>query len=256
MQNEMKFSHVLLTRPRPQSEELARMLQPLGLTAVVQPAFVYSAVEAGVAQKADFSALLAAGPGDLVLFTSPRAVMHGLAQLPAGVLSRARVAAIGPATAKALSIAGVRVNIRAAQGYTSEDLLHTLAAEPAPIGRPGAFIIAAPGGREKLDEGLDKLGWQPRTIMVYRSEPAELDRQALALLGEADGILSVWTSANVMKALSQRLTPASWFRICQGEWLVISDRLKRLARAYGPERIHLAAGPGNQAIHAAVRNLC
>jgi len=256
MQSKMKFSHVLLTRPRPQSEELAEMLKPLGLEAVVQPAFVYAALEARLAQKDDFSALLAAGPGDLVLFTSPRAVMHGLAQLPPGVLSRVRVAAIGPATARALSVAGVRVNIRAAEGYTSEALLQTLASEPVPVGRPSAFIMAAPGGREKLGEGLGKLGWQARTIMVYRSEPAELDKQALAMLGEADGTLSVWTSANAMKALSQRLPPASWFRICQGEWLVISDRLKRLARAYGPEGIHLAAGPGNQAIHAAIRNLC
>lgn len=252
----MNFSHVLLTRPRPQSEELAEMLKPLGLEAVVQPAFNYSAVDAGVEQADDFSALTAAGPGDLLLFTSPRAVMHGLAQLPAGVLSRTRVAAIGPATAKALSVAGVRVNVMAATGYTSEALLETLAAEPAQIGKPAAFIFAAPGGREKLAKGLGMLGWQPRMIMVYRSEPAGLDRQALAMLGGSDGILSIWTSANAMKALSQRLPPASWFRICQGEWLVISDRLKRLARAYGPERIHLAAGPGNQAIHAAIRNLC
>ena len=58
-----------------------------------------------------------------------------------------------------------------------------------------------------------------------------------------------------MKALSQRLPPASWFRICQGEWLVISDRLQRLARAYGPANVHLAGGPGNPAILAAIRSL-
>ena len=84
----------------------------------------------------------------------------------------------------------------------------------------------------------------------YRTDYAALDR-----LERANGILSVWTSANAMNALSQRLPPATWFRVCQGDWLVISDRLRRLARAYGPPRIHLAGGPGNDAIVTAVRAL-
>ena len=92
--------------------------------------------------------------------------------------------------------------------------------------------------------------------MVYKPEPAELDRQALKTLVDASGVLSVWTSANAMKALSQRLPPATWFQLCQGDWLVISERLKRLARAYGPERIHLAQGPGNGDLLSAIRGLC
>jgi len=58
-----------------------------------------------------------------------------------------------------------------------------------------------------------------------------------------------------MNALSQRLPPAAWFRICRGEWLVISERLRRLARAYGPSEIHLAGGPGNVALLASIRGL-
>jgi hypothetical protein len=71
----------------------------------------------------------------------------------------------------------------------------------------------------------------------------------------ATGVLSVWTSGNAMKSLSQRLAPATWFRLCQGEWLVISDRLKRLARAYGPSEIHLSPGPTNGDIFTAIRGL-
>jgi hypothetical protein len=37
--------------------------------------------------------------------------------------------------------------------------------------------------------------------------------------------------------------------------VVISERLQRLARAYGPSQIHLAGGPGNGAILAAIRAL-
>ena len=123
------------------------------------------------------------------------------------------------------------------------------------VGASTAFIVAAPGGRTALAEALAEQGRSVHTLLVYRSEPAGIDRTALAQLNEADGILTVWTSANAMNALSQRLPPATWFRICQGEWLVISERLRRLARAYGPARIHLAGGPGNEAILAAVRTL-
>jgi len=63
----------------------------------------------------------------------------------------------------------------------------------------------------------------------------------------------VWTSGNAIKALSQRLQPATWFQICGGEWLVISSRLKRLARAYGPTQIHLSPGPTNSELFRAIR---
>jgi uroporphyrinogen-III synthase len=252
----MTFSHVFLTRPQVQSEELAQLLAPLGLEPVVQPAFEYVAQDARSAQAEEFSALLAAGPDDLLLFTSPRAVTHGSKQLPVEALNRLRVCAIGPATAAALAQAGIRVDIHPGHGYTSEDLLETLSGmKPGANAAASAFILAAPGGRKKLANGLSELGWQTRTIMVYRAEPAPLNKSELDKLAQADKLLSVWTSANVMKALSQRLPPAAWFRVCQGEWLVISGRLQRLARAYGPARVHLAGGPDNAAIVTTVRSL-
>jgi uroporphyrinogen-III synthase len=251
----MKLSHVFISRPRREAEELAAMLAPLGLQTVVQPAFDYVALDPHKADPQTCAALESAAVRDVVIFTSPRAVTFGLEQLPREALLRMRVAAIGPATASALAAAGIPVAISSAEGFTSEDLLASLASLPA-AGRPGnAFVLAAPGGRQALAAGLAKQGWQARTLMVYRPVPVALDRAALALLEEASGLLAVWTSGNAMNALSQRLPPATWFRVCQGEWLVISERLRRLARAYGPPRIHLASGPGNGAILAAVRSL-
>lgn len=233
------------------------MLQPLGLKPLLLPAFDYPAVDARSEQPACFEALEKAGPSDLVLFTSPRAVANGLEQVSQTSLARARVAAIGPATAAALNEAGVRVDVRPANGFTSEALLETLSSGPGLAQEvPEAFILAAPGGRKKLHKGLKKLGWNSQFLYVYRSEPAQLDREQLKRLGEAGRVLTVWTSANAMKSLSQRLPPAAWFKVCQGEWVVISKRLQRLARAYGPGRIHLASGPDNASIVTAARTLC
>lgn len=231
------------------------MVETLGLEAVIQPAFSFSAVDLAEEQAHDLADLQAATAEDLVLFTSPRAVEHAVSQIPPGVLPRLRVAAIGPSTAKALANSGIRVDTSPGKGYTSEDLLDTLAQESGTAGQRQAFIMAAPGGRKKLAKGLGKLGWNARMLMVYRSDPMPLDREALQRLQDAQGILSVWTSGNAMRALSQRLPPKVWFRVCQGHWLVISNRLKRLARAYGPAEVHLSGAPDNHAILTAIRNL-
>lgn len=247
----MRISQVFISRPRQEAEVLAGLLAPLGLQAVVQPAFEYASLDLRAFDPHGYARFEAAATGSLAVFTSPRAVRHGLAQLPRQRLLRLSVAAIGPATAAALAASGVPVAVADDAGYTSEALLKTLAAET-----PGeAFIVAAPGGRRALLEGLSALGWRTGMLMVYQARAAELDPEAVAALGKAEALLSVWTSANAMNALAQRLPPAAWFRVCRGEWLVISERLKRLARAYGPTRIHLADGPGNNALLAAVRRL-
>jgi uroporphyrinogen-III synthase len=234
----MRFSHVFISRPQHEAEELAAMLAALGLRAVVQPAFEYQPLDARADAPEAFDELETARSSDLLVFTSPRAVSLGLPQLPREVLLYARVAAIGPATAQALTASGIPVGVTARTGYTSEDLLETLAGERVTTSNapPAAFIIAAPGGREALADGLAKLGWRVRFIMVYKPVPAELDRAALA-------------------ALAHRLPTAIWFQICQGDWLVISERLRRLSRAFGPTRIHLSSGPGNGAIVTAIRAL-
>jgi uroporphyrinogen-III synthase len=257
----VNFSHVFISRPRREGEELAAMLTTLGLESVLQPAFDYVACDLRREDPQGCARFSLAGPSDLVVFTSPRAVQHGLPQLDRGALARARVLAVGPATAGALEDAGMRVEARANEGFTSEALLEALAGEretgAAEAGAQprSAFIIAAPGGRQALFEGLQELGWLTSMLMVYRSEPASLEREALAALDDATAVLSVWTSGNAMTALSRRLPAATWLLLCRGPWLVVSERLARLARTFGPSGVHLAAGPGNGALLEAIRGL-
>lgn len=233
------------------------MLAPLGLESIIQPAFEFLPTDPRQEFPDVCAEFEAAGSQDLVIFTSPRAVMHGLAQLPREVFLTVRIGAIGPATASALAAAGLRVSVTPSEGFTSEALLETLVDDSVDAAnrQRRAFVLAAPGGRQALVEGLAARGWQARMLMVYKSEPATINQDTLAQLQEATGVLAVWTSGNTMNALSQRLPPATWFRLCQGDWLVISERLQRLARAYGPARIHLASGPGNGAILATIRGL-
>jgi uroporphyrinogen-III synthase len=200
----------------------------------------------------------AAGPqAPLLVFTSPRSVEFGLGQVPPDVLAGAQVAAIGPSTARLLEASGICVNIRPQRGYTSEDLLESLSRQEKANGRQPrpAFILTAPGGRTTLKEGLLAQGYEPHMLMVYESRSTELLPAAVAAIENAATLLAVWTSANTMHALSQRLPASCWSRLCRADWLVISERLQRLARAYKPAHIHLAAGPANADIAAAVKAL-
>jgi uroporphyrinogen-III synthase len=236
---------------------LAALLAPLGVRVVQQPAFDFQELDVAAGQPGLLAELESGDVPHLLVFTSTRAVSFGLAQLPPGLTLRCKVAAIGPATSRALEAAGVSVSVRPSSGFTSEALLQTLKSDTSGFISPGksALILTAPGGRRKLEEGLAGLGWTTQMLMVYKRENAAMDKREIENLKEAAGILSVWTSANAMKSLSQRLPPADWFRLCQGEWLVISDRLKRLARAYGPAEIHLSPGPTNSDIFTAIRGL-
>jgi uroporphyrinogen-III synthase len=233
------------------------MLAPLGMQPIIQPAFDFRQLDAAASQPAVMAGLESGELAPLLIFTSPRAVQFGLGQLPGGLSRKLKVAAIGPATARALEAAGVTVTVRPSSGYTSEALLGTLQQDSAGFmsADRSALILAAPGGRRKLAEGLSERNWTTQMLMVYERKNASLNKQELGKLQEAERIIAVWTSANAMKSLSQRLPPASWFRLCQGEWLVISKRLKRLARAYGPSDIHLSPGPTNSDLFTAIRGL-
>ncbi len=231
------------------------MLAPLGLQVVVQSAFDFRQRDVASDQPEVLADLEGDNAPRLLIFTSPRAVRFGLAQLPHELIKKQKTAAIGPSTANALGAASVFVNVRPASGFTSEALLDSLEKDASGFISPqkSAVILAAPGGRRKMEDELVGLDWTVQTLMVYSRENSGLDKQALESLKGARSILSVWTSGNAMKALSQRLQPATWFKICGGEWLVISGRLKRLARAYSPSKIHLSPGPANSELFSAIR---
>ena len=68
----MRFSHVFLTRPRSESGDLAAMLAPLGMQAVVQPAFDFLQRVAAASQPAVMAALESGELAPLLIFTSRR----------------------------------------------------------------------------------------------------------------------------------------------------------------------------------------
>jgi uroporphyrinogen-III synthase len=253
----MPFTHILITRPRQEALQLAEMLLGTGAETIIMPTHDFHATALFPDQLKLLRQAAASAVPPWLIFTSPRSIEHGLGQIPAEVLQRARFAAIGPSTAGLLEQAGLAVTLRPQRGSTTEDLLDALDAQGGSreASPPLAFICAAPGGRTELEEGLRARGYQTHMLMVYASRTAELEADAIAAAEQAPALLAIWTSANSMNSLAQRLPAACWSRICRGEWLVISERLRRVARSFAPGKIHLSGGPTNSDIVATIQAL-
>ena len=234
----MDHTHALVTRPSPQLEELTGLLEKAHLRAVRMPAFRFEARERRIvpdeAWRRESSRLL--------LFTSPRAVEFGLPALPESMLGESRVAAIGPATARVLAEAGLDAVQAPGPDFDSEALLETLGEQFEP---GAAVILAAPGGREALQQGLEAGGWSVRLVPVYARVLIDPEPEAIETLEAAERVLSFWTSGVALAHILGKLSERALKRVRAGTAIVISERLAGLARDQGIAEVRVAAGPAN-----------
>ncbi len=171
---------VLVTRPRTQAAELVSAIEQQGGEAFCFPVIDIVALdESRVAAEA--SSL--ASP-DVTIFISRNAVEYGLRYSAGG-----KIAAIGPATARAIRAAGRVVDIEPEDGYDSEHLL----AEPVfqAIEGQNIRIIRGGKGRELLASELRKRGANVDYLSVYERRLPVVGSDMLAEL-EAR-----WRSGNI-----------------------------------------------------------
>lgn len=233
------MTQVLITRPREPANELAGLLHIRGLDSIVMPLYTFSALQ----PEPDMAQLLsAAGGRKLAVFTSPRAVHFGMPHLAMADEDGVEYAAIGNATRAQLEAQGIKVQLQAASGFTSEDLLQLpgLAAEPGL-----AVIFCAPGGRETLAQGLESLGWQVVKAMVYQRVVVKPAAQHIEAISEASELISVWTSISALEHARQQLPATAWDKVLCTPALVISQRIQHHLQQLGASRVELADGPGN-----------
>lgn len=191
---------VLVTRAEDQAGELVRAIESAGGQAIRFPVLTISGHDAALLAS-EFAALPAP---DLIIFVSPNAVRFGVA---ATRMSTARVAAVGPATARALQDAGVKVDIVPAAGFDSEHLL----AHPDLQIMSGRSVVIVRGerGRELLGNALRARGAVVNYLSAYRRAPNRPPAATIARLdddwrnGRVDcvTVMSVETLENLLAAL-------------------------------------------------------
>jgi len=198
---------VLVTRTREQASQLSALLRDQGAEPVECPTIQIAPLEDPSVLD---EALRNLPQYDWVVFTSVHGVRSALSRLHAlgqdvQNLNKVRLAAIGPATAKELSRAGLRVDYQPRE-YVAEALVEGLeGVEGKRILLPRADIA-----REALAVGLREKGAVVDEIDAYRTVPAmaEAERvRAKLASGELDAI--TFTSSSTVRNFIAMLEPVT-----------------------------------------------
>jgi len=235
-----------VTRAAHQAAGLCRLIEEQGGRALRFPALeILPAADPQTARR-----LLGEARG-LVVFVSPNAVEFARGMLPAGGLpAPVQVAAVGEATARALVRAGYQADLLPSRGFDSEGLL-ALPELQAVRGRE-VLIVRGEGGRALLGDLLRQRGARVAYAEVYRRGRPLQDPAALLARWERDVDLVTVTSNAVLHNLLAMLGSAGGARLRRTPLLVISERMRRQARALGFQQILLAEGASDQAIVQAI----
>lgn len=172
-QGSLQGAGILVTRPEHQAAELNDAVSEAGGVPVSFPVL---AIEPLPRSDLDIE-LQALKAADIIVFVSANAVSHGL-----GLIDNptARVAAVGPATARALHAAGRAVDIVPERGFDSEHLLE----EPAlrNVAGKNICIVRGEDGRELLANTLRERGAKVSYLPVYRRCTVRHSNEMLAQL--------------------------------------------------------------------------
>jgi uroporphyrinogen III methyltransferase/synthase len=179
---------VAVTRARAQASALASRLQAHGARVLQAPAIRVQPL-AGTP--------LDPSPYDLVCLTSPNGVETLFDRLRAAgrdarSLAGARVAAIGPGTARALAEHGVLADV-VPDRFVAEALVEALAG--APVSR--ALVARARGARDVLPDGLRAAGAEVDVLDLYETVAEPIAPQALQSALHADYI--TFTSSSTVR---------------------------------------------------------
>lgn len=236
---------VLVTRPHGQQEPLVTALAEAGALVLGFPV-IEIMPRARTVIETEAAKLDAA---DVSIFVSTNAVEYGID------FGMGMIAAIGPATAQAIEAAGKIVDLRAATGFSSEDLLSI--DELHNVTGKTVRIIRGSRGRELLAQTLASRGANVEYLGVYdRRLPAyestEIDRlEEHWRSGDIDVIvvMSVESFDNLVKLLPDSLVP----ELNEARLVTPAKRvLKEIEERFPGADVSLAEAPDVGAIVEAV----
>jgi uroporphyrinogen III methyltransferase/synthase len=229
---------VVATRSGSRAKDLVDALERAGATVVELPL-------TRQVDPADGGAALRAAAEEVrgcawVVFTSVNAVDRFMAVLrDARALAGVEVAAVGPATADALRMAGVEPDLVPAE-HSARGLVEVFpeAGGDAPL---GVLFPAADLAPETIPEGLRHKGWDVQRIEAYRTVPLSAPEPALlARAGAADAV--VFTASSSVQAFSALRTPAGTPVPVPPHVVCIGPTTAEAARAAGMTGVHEAWG--------------
>jgi uroporphyrinogen-III synthase len=158
-----------------------------------------------------------------------------------------RIAAIGKATAQALALAGLPVDLVPENGYNSEALL----AMPQMQQMQGqsCLIVRGEGGREELATTLRSRGATVEYLDLYKRIIPGIDSSQVSLLLAQDKLdVITITSGAALQNLLIMLEEKHHHRLFEVPLVVVSNRIRQIAADMGFKRIAVTNSPSDVAI--------
>jgi uroporphyrinogen-III synthase len=236
---------VLVTRPEHQAGNLSRLIEQRGGIAVRFPTLEI------VSRDDDrIKSTLANLDGfQWVVFISANAVNFAL-KANSGKIPRTksvRFAAVGQATAQAMKMAGLPVDLVPEYGYNSEALLEMPQLQQ--VEGQNCLIVRGEGGREQLATTLRSRGAEVDYLEVYKRIIPRMDSSPVVeLLAQHRLDVITVTSAEALQNLSLMLGEKNNKLLSLIPLVVVSDRIRCLAADMGFNRITVTDSPIDTAI--------
>jgi uroporphyrinogen III methyltransferase/synthase len=185
---------VVVTRAASSSAPLVALLERAGASVVELPVVeIRDPEDGGAALRAAADRLAVY---DWVVVTSANGAERLLGLIrDARSLGRARVAAVGPATADAVRRAGIVPDL-VPDRFVAEGLVDAFRAlDVRESGRPGRVLLAqAAAARPVVADGLAALGWDVDAVVAYQTARATPGHAALDEVARADAVVFTSTS--------------------------------------------------------------
>lgn len=232
---------VLLTRSADAGESLQNRLQQAGAQVLCRPTVALIPLDTPLPA-------LAAAP-DWLVFVSPFAAAVGWPRLPVS-WQAAKVAAVGPGTARALIEQGARVSVAPNRGGGADDLL----AQPAFAPEPEAVvvIVCGHGGRQRLQQVLQSRRVAVVEARVYTREPAAAQLAIPEDWQSQPLDFTVVSSAAGLEYLLGMAAPSALKWVYQSRLIAVSERIVQKATAAGFVDPVIATGADDAAVLAAI----
>jgi uroporphyrinogen-III synthase len=242
----LQGKNILITRPVHQAENISRLIENLGGSAIRMPAM---AIEETDNKKEIITTLESLDSFQWVIFISANAVNFALransGKIPE-ILS-ANIAAIGQATADALTNAGLPVHLLPDNGFSTEDLLAMPGMQD--VTGQDILIVRGVGGREQLASILtSRAAKSVKYLEVYKRTLPVTDFQPLSLM-LTEGKLAVVTvtSGEILQNLLTMLDRKYHKYLFTLPLVVVSDRIRQMAITMGFKQIVMAKSPSDKA---------
>lgn len=228
---------VLITRPQHQSEELCSLIEAAHGRPVRFPTIE---IHGPADKRAARDTLAAARHADLLIFVSTNAVQYAFPLLPEQLPLDVQIAAIGKATADALSEQGLEPTL-VPQRMDSEGLLDLPAMHT--VSGKTVYILRGNEGRELLQETLSERGARVHQVEVYRRTLPLRQAAATNLVRNWAQLVDVVTATSntIIDNLFTMLGDEGAELLRTTPLVVISQRMAEHVIGLGCEQVHLAA---------------